>query len=73
MMEKQVKKAEIREAGGGQRVAGGSTVSGRGSVIVKGSPEVLVRKTVGYRQTAGGVNLDTEAGGTDHSHGADET
>lgn len=31
MMEKQVKKAEIREAGGGQRVAGGSTVSGRGA------------------------------------------
>ena len=76
MMETQVEKAEIREAGGGQRAAEGSTVSGRGSVLVKGIPKVLVRKTgqVMDRWQEGGPAAGgaTEAGGTNHSHGADE-
>lgn len=76
MVETQVKKAEIREAGGGQRAAAGSTVSGQGSVLVKGSPKVLVRKTgqVMDRWQEGGpvAGGATEAGGTSHSHGAEE-
>lgn len=38
MMETQVKKAEIREAGGGQRAAAGSTVSGRGACLSREVP-----------------------------------